>query len=92
MDDDLQVSSVELFFDLVFVLTITQLTTLLVAEPSGVGLAKVGLIFGNVWWMYGGYAWLTNAVPPHATARCGVPWSCTVNTVASVPSVWPGMT
>jgi low temperature requirement protein LtrA len=22
------------------------------------------LIFGNVWWMYGGYAWLTNAVPP----------------------------
>src|SRR5438445_10596106 len=22
------------------------------------------VIFGNVWWMYGGYAWLTNAVPP----------------------------
>jgi hypothetical protein len=22
------------------------------------------LLFGNVWWMYGGYAWLTNAVPP----------------------------
>jgi low temperature requirement protein LtrA len=66
MDEDLQVSSVELFFDLVFVFTITQLTTLLAAEPTGVGLAKVGLIFGNVWWMYGGYAWLTNAVPPRA--------------------------
>jgi len=26
------------------------------------------LIFGNVWWMYGGYAWLTNAVPPREPA------------------------
>jgi low temperature requirement protein LtrA len=62
--DDVRVSTVELFFDLVFVFTITQLTSLLVAEPTGVGVARVALIFGNVWWMYGGYAWLTNAVPP----------------------------
>jgi low temperature requirement protein LtrA len=27
---------------------------------------RAALIFGNVWWMYGGYAWLTNAVPPRA--------------------------
>jgi low temperature requirement protein LtrA len=39
----------------------------LAAEPNWMGLAKVGLIFGNVWWMYGGYAWLTNAVLPRAT-------------------------
>ena len=63
-DDDVRVSTIELFFDLVFVFTITQLTSLLVAEPNGVGVARVALIFGNVWWMYGGYAWLTNAVPP----------------------------
>jgi low temperature requirement protein LtrA len=62
--DDVRVSTIELFFDLVFVFTITQLTSLLVAEPTGVGVARVALIFGNVWWMYGGYAWLTNAVPP----------------------------
>jgi low temperature requirement protein LtrA len=62
--DDVRVSTIELFFDLVFVFTITQLTTLLVAEPNGTGVARVVLIFGNVWWMYGGYAWLTNAVPP----------------------------
>jgi low temperature requirement protein LtrA len=61
---DVRVSTIELFFDLVFVFTITQLTTLLVAEPTGVGVGRVVLIFGNVWWMYGGYAWLTNAVPP----------------------------
>jgi len=62
--DDVRVSTIELFFDLVFVFTITQLTALLVAEPTGAGVGRVVLIFGNVWWMYGGYAWLTNAVPP----------------------------
>jgi low temperature requirement protein LtrA len=62
--DDVRVSTIELFFDLVFVFTITQLTSLLTSEPNAAGLARVVLIFGNVWWMYGGYAWLTNAVPP----------------------------
>jgi low temperature requirement protein LtrA len=59
-----RVSSLELFFDLVFVFTITQLTSLLAREPTITGLLQTMLIFGNVWWMYGGYAWLTNAVPP----------------------------
>jgi low temperature requirement protein LtrA len=59
-----RVSSLELFFDLVFVFTITQLTSLLARDPTIVGLLQTMLIFGNVWWMYGGYAWLTNAVPP----------------------------
>src|SRR2546421_3936457 len=62
--EDIRVSTIELFFDLVFVFTITQLTSLLVAEPTWRGAAQVVLIFGNLWWMYGGYAWLTNAVPP----------------------------
>jgi low temperature requirement protein LtrA len=61
---EVRVSTVELFFDLVFVFTITQLTSLLVKDPTAIGLARVALVFGNVWWMYGGYAWLTNAVPP----------------------------
>jgi len=61
---EIRVSTVELFFDLVFVFTITQLTSLLVRDPTVIGLARVALVFGNVWWMYGGYAWLTNAVPP----------------------------
>ncbi len=65
---DIRVSSVELFFDLVFVFAITQLTTLLAQDPTIVGLGRVVLIFGNVWWMYGGYAWLTNAVPPRDPA------------------------
>jgi len=59
-----QVTALELFFDLVFVFTITQLTSLLAKDPSPTGFLQMVLIFGNVWWMYGGYAWLTNAVPP----------------------------
>src|SRR5690348_10537104 len=58
------VTPLELFFDLVFVFTITQLTSLLAKDPTLAGLVQMVLIFGNVWWMYGGYAWLTNVVPP----------------------------
>ena len=77
----LPVSTLELFFDLVFVFTITQLTTLLVdglggdAEPQAhpahlaVGVLRALLIFGVIWWMYSGYAWLTNTVPPTRPAR-----------------------
>jgi low temperature requirement protein LtrA len=57
-----RVSTLELFFDLVFVFTITELTDLLVDEPTLRGLLQVGLLLGVIWWMYGGYAWLTNAV------------------------------
>jgi low temperature requirement protein LtrA len=57
-----RVSTLELFFDLVFVFTITQLTSVLSAEQSWAALVQVVLMLGLIWWMYGGYAWLTNAV------------------------------
>ncbi len=67
--DDLRVSSLELFFDLVFVFTITQLTSLLTHDLSAETAARVILIFTVLFWMYGGYAWLTNQVPPIHTGR-----------------------
>jgi low temperature requirement protein LtrA len=63
---EVRVSTVELFFDLVFVFAVTQLTSLLAGDPTVAGLGRVVLVFGNLWWIYGGYAWLTNAVPPRA--------------------------
>jgi low temperature requirement protein LtrA len=57
-----RVSTLELFFDLVFVFTITQLTSVLAAHPSVRGVLQVSLLLTVIWWMYGGYAWLTNAV------------------------------
>src|SRR5436190_5163768 len=67
-EDELRVSSLELFFDLVFVFTITQLTAGLVARPNGEALGQVVLMLTAIWWMYGAFAWLTNAVPPDRTA------------------------
>jgi low temperature requirement protein LtrA len=66
---EVRVSTIELFFDLVFVFTITQLTSLLAGDPSVAGLGRVALVFGNLWWLYGGYAWLTNAVPPRRSLQ-----------------------
>ncbi|GAA0411211.1 low temperature requirement protein A [Acrocarpospora corrugata] len=74
-ENALRVSTLELFFDLVFVFTITQLTTLLVdgfagdAAAPAAGALRVLLVFGVIWWMYSGYAWLTNTVPPARPAR-----------------------
>jgi low temperature requirement protein LtrA len=61
-EDDVRVSTLELFFDLVFVFTITQLTAVLAHETSVKGAFQVVLMLGVIWWMYSGYVWLTNAV------------------------------
>jgi low temperature requirement protein LtrA len=68
-DDDqpLRVSTLELFFDLVFVFAITQLTGILARDMTLAGALRVLLIFGVLWWMYGGYVWLTNARTPVRT-------------------------
>lgn len=55
-----RVTTFELFFDLVFVLTITRLTGVLHHEPDVIGLLTVFLILANIWWMYSGYSWLTS--------------------------------
>ena len=57
-----RVSTLELFFDLVFVFTITQLTSVLVAGGDAAAAVQVVVMLLLVWWMYDGYAWLTNAI------------------------------
>ena len=64
-----RVSTLELFFDLVFVLAITELTDVLYRAPTLRSLFQVVLMLALIWWMYGGYAWLTNAVAADATNR-----------------------
>jgi low temperature requirement protein LtrA len=59
-----RVSTLELFFDLVFVYTITQLTSYLARDVTLAAAGRVLLVFGLLWWMYGGYAWLTNTRTP----------------------------
>ena len=59
-----RVTPLELFFDLVFVLALTQCTALMAKEPTWSGLAKAMLILGMLWWAWVGYAWLTSVVDP----------------------------
>jgi low temperature requirement protein LtrA len=55
-------SYLELFFDLVFVFAITQVASLMTADPTAPGYARAALVLWLVWWAWGGYAWMTNAI------------------------------
>ena len=59
-----QVTPLELFFDLVFVLAITQCTALMADNPTWTGLAQGILVLGILWWAWVGYSWLTSVVDP----------------------------
>src|SRR5258708_1996393 len=56
------VSSIELFFDLVFVFVITQITQLVEHGHGAMDFLRALLVLVPIWWMYAGYAWLTNNV------------------------------
>ena len=58
-----RVSTIELLFDLVFVFTVTQVTEVVVEHPGWAGVAQAAVIMAIVFWMYDGFAWLTNMAP-----------------------------
>ncbi len=58
------VTPLELFFDLVFVLALTQCTALMADDPTWEGVARGLLILGVLWWSWVGYSWLTSVVDP----------------------------
>lgn len=59
-----RVSPLELFFDLVFVLAITQCTALMAHDPTWRGLGQGLVVLALLWWSWVGYAWLTSVVDP----------------------------
>ena len=60
--DEHAVTPLELFFDLALVFAVTQVTSLLVHEPSWRGVLRGMLVLAALWWAWSGYAWLTSAV------------------------------
>jgi low temperature requirement protein LtrA len=66
--EESRVTPLELFFDLVYVLALTQATALMADEPTWEGLAKGVLVLGVMWWSWVGYAWLTSVVNPEEGA------------------------
>src|SRR6058998_1629791 len=68
-----RVTPLELFFDLVVVFAITQVTSFLSHDPTWGGLLRGMLLLGALWWAWSAYAWLTNALDPEEGAvRLGV--------------------
>ena len=63
-----RVTPLELFFDLVFVLAITQCTALMTHHPTWSGLVQGLLVLGVLWWAWVGYAWLTSVIDPEEGA------------------------
>ena len=59
-DEEMRVSTIESFFDLVFVFIITQMTHLIESARGPLDFLRVFLVLMLIWWMYDGYAWLTN--------------------------------
>ena len=60
--DEHEVTALELFFDLVMVFAFTQVTRLLVDDPSWGGILRGMLVLAALWWASSGYAWLTSAM------------------------------
>jgi low temperature requirement protein LtrA len=59
-----RVGMVELFFDLVFVFAVTQLSHTLLGELTLDNLVRVTLLFLAVWWVWMYTAWTTNWLDP----------------------------
>ena len=68
-----RVTPLELFFDLVFVFAITQVTLLMSDDPTWHGLGRGLLVLAALWWAWTGFAWLTNALEPEeGSVRAGM--------------------
>jgi low temperature requirement protein LtrA len=59
-----RVTNVELFFDLVFVFAVTQVSHALLEHPDGLGALRAGMLFLAVWWVWVYTAWATNFLDP----------------------------
>ena len=60
VESEQRVTPLELFFDLVFVLAITQVTTFVSADPTWKRLIEALAVMAVLWWAWESYAWLGN--------------------------------
>jgi low temperature requirement protein LtrA len=67
-----RVTPAELFFDLVFVYAITQVTALMAADPSALRLVGAAVVLALLWWCWCCFAWLGNVVRADSGAMFAV--------------------
>ncbi|GAA0654641.1 low temperature requirement protein A [Brevundimonas lenta] len=66
-DGHARVGFVELFFDLVFVFAITQISHTLLANLTWLGALQAALLLGALWWAWIDTSWITNWLNPERT-------------------------
>jgi hypothetical protein len=57
-----EVTPLELFFDLVLVFAVTQVTRLLAADATWSGVLRGMLVLAALWWAWHVYTWLTSTI------------------------------
>ena len=65
-DEDAHASNLELFYDLVFVLAVTQVSHLLLDDLTWSGAGKSLLVLLVIWWAWTYTTWVTNMLDPDA--------------------------
>src|SRR3954469_7022704 len=65
-DEEQHASNLELFYDLVFVLAVTQISHLLLKNLTWRGAGEAALVLLVVWWAWNYTTWVTNALDPEA--------------------------
>ncbi|MFH8370465.1 low temperature requirement protein A [Streptomyces sp. NPDC018031] len=71
-EDGHRVTPAELFFDLVFVYAITQVTALMAADPTPLRVFGAAVVLALLWWCWCCFAWLGNVVRADSGAMFAV--------------------
>ena len=65
--EEQRATPLELFFDLVFVFAMTEVTALLSKDLTWGGFGHAMLVLALLWWAWSAYTWVINAQDPDAT-------------------------
>jgi low temperature requirement protein LtrA len=88
-----RVTYAELFFDLVFVYAVTQISHTLLADFTPIGAVHVTLLFLAVWWVWVYTSWITNWLDPEKTPVRLLLFALTLGGLVlstSIPSAFDG--
>ncbi|MEZ5938586.1 MAG: low temperature requirement protein A [Hyphomonadaceae bacterium] len=86
-----RVTNMELFFDLVYVFTIIQLSHFLLHHQSLTGALEAVMLFAAVWWTWNYTAWATNWLDPdHKAGRIVmvVLMACALGMAIAIPQAF----
>lgn len=91
VDEEHRATTFELFFDLVFVFALTQISGFMAHAHSGIGVLRGFLLIGLLWWVWSAYAWLSNqARADEGVVRAGmlVAMAAIFVVALAIPEAW----